>query len=389
MSRFHSYLSSAVKAVESFDGEQPLVYHLKHFFAADKKYGSRDRKLIASLCYYYFRCGFALKNVSTEKRIIAGIFLCEQNSNEMLQDLDPGLNHQITLSYIFKLALLKINAGDIFPFTNELNSGIDTELFCISFLQQPHLFLRIRPGKKKSTIDKLDKLPITYHLLSDDCIMLANSTKVDDILNVNKDVVVQDYNSQKVFDYLKQSSPVFENEIKITAWDCCAASGGKSILLYDILKGRLRLTVSDIRDNILFNLKKRFQQAKVNMDKCFVTDLAIEQPGAFKDNFSIIVCDAPCTGSGTWSRTPEQLCFFDAGKIDEYAERQKKIVSNAVIHLKENGLFFYITCSVFKKENEAIALYIKEKFQLQLLQMEFLKGYEHHADSMFVAVFSK
>ncbi|MFX8624544.1 hypothetical protein ABTM07_20855, partial [Acinetobacter baumannii] len=44
--------------------------------------------------------------------------------------------------------------------------------------------------------------------------------------------------------------------------------------------------------------------------------------------FDIILCDAPCSGSGTWGRTPEQLFFFDTKKIDEFYALQTKIVSN-------------------------------------------------------------
>ena len=75
--------------------------------------------------------------------------------------------------------------------------------------------------------------------------------------------------------------------------------------------------------------------------------------------------------------------------ISGYVDKQKKIVNNVIPHLQKDGLFIYITCSVFKKENEEMVNYIKEKFHLQLLQMELLKGYDKKADSMFTAVFIK
>jgi len=89
------------------------------------------------------------------------------------------------------------------------------------------------------------------------------------------------------------------------------------------------------------------------------------------------------------SRTPEQLYFFDERKIETYSVLQKKIVSNAIPQLQPGGTFIYITCSVFKKENEELVAFIKEKFHLQIEQMEVLKGYDKKADSMFVAVFRK
>ena len=104
--------------------------------------------------------------------------------------------------------------------------------------------------------------------------------------------------------------------------------------------------------------------------------------------FDLIIADVPCTGSGTWPRTPEQLTFFHKKEIGSYAVLQRKIVENAVPHLAANGYFLYVTCSVFKKENEENVAFIQQKFQLKLLSMEYLKGYEMQADTLFVALFA-
>ena len=63
-------------------------------------------------------------------------------------ELQPELNDKITLSLEEKLVFLNIDTATIFPFTNELGEGIDNECFYKSFLQQPRLFLRLRPGKE-------------------------------------------------------------------------------------------------------------------------------------------------------------------------------------------------------------------------------------------------
>ena len=158
-------------------------------------------------------------------------------------------------------------------------------------------------------------------------------------------------------------------------------------MLSDLIPG-VHLAVSDKRENILFNLRKRFERAGIKKYKSFVADL-IKNGNFRKGNFDLILADVPCTGSGAWSRTPEQLHFFDEKKIDEYASLQKKIVSNVIPHLKHESFFIYITCSVFRKENEEAAEFIKEHFNLKLIKMELLNGYEMKADSMFIAVFRK
>ena len=136
-------------------------------------------------------------------------------------------------------------------------------------------------------------------------------------------------------------------------------------------------------------MKKRFSNAGIRDYKGLIIDL-FQNKSDIKDlKPEIIIADVPCSGSGTWSRTPEQLYFFQERKIEEFSALQKRIVSNAIAHLQPGGSFVYITCSVFKKENEEMAMYIKENFPLQLKQMEVLKGYDKKADSMFVAEFKK
>ena len=388
MSKFHSYITSATKLINTYSAGKPLSLHIKSFFAADKKFGSRDRRMISSLCYYYFRMGNAFKKNTLEEKVLAGLFLCEKKNNELLQFFRPDLDAQIALPLAEKMLLIGIEERDIFSFRDQLSEEIVCEAFSISFLKQPQLYLRIRPGRKKRVIEKLNEASVVFEWPEDDCLLLANNSSVEKILKLNKDAVVQDINSQKVLDHLDKSPGLLQSTEKVTAWDCCAASGGKSILLYDKLKGNIKLTVSDIRKNILANLHKRLQQAGININRDFITDLSVSSGLEMAEKFSVIICDTPCTGSGTWSRTPEQLFFFNENSIDVYAERQQQIVSNVIPHLNTGGLFFYITCSVFKKENEEMVSFIKEKnSSLQLVQMEYFKGYENAADTMFVAVF--
>ena len=386
MSHHHSHLITAAKVLQSHKDGEPLVHHLKRFFAADKKYGSKDRKQISSLCYNFYRLGNAKKNESVEQRIIIASFLCSHEHNPFLQEIKPELNERIYLSTSDKLTFLRINLNDIFPFQKEIGEVVDQEKYALSFLEQPKFFVRIRPGKEVMVLKKLTNNNTEFEEITTSCIELPQGFKTDSFFVPNKEVVVQDRNSQLVFNYLQRQDVYLKKDILV--WDCCAASGGKSILLYDILHGHVRLNVSDVRPSILNNLRNRFKEAGIKNYHSFTANLLEEQSAIPEKKYDVIICDAPCTGSGTWSRTPEQTSFFDTAKIDEYAATQLKIASNAINYLQSGGLFFYITCSVFKKENEDVVAALKQKFHLQVLQMEYLKGYEVQADTMFVAVFT-
>jgi len=364
-----------------------LALFLKQFFNKHKKYGGTDRKQIAALCYNFYRLGKAIPHLPVSEKIIVACFLCEQQHSGFLQFHKPEWSEIITKPIAEKIAIAGISSADVFPWAEELSAGMDAELFRFAFFKQPGLFLRIRPGNKESVVKKLQDAGLSFQLLHDDCLALPNSTKVDTLLEIDKEVVIQDYNSQKVLNYLKEADV---GKVKpITMWDCCAASGGKSILAYDLLNGSINLTISDIRESILSNLEKRFETAGIKNYRSFIADLTSADCALPAGDFQLIICDAPCTGSGTWSRTPEQLYFLKRKTIDVYVAMQQLITSNVIPQLQPGGLFIYITCSVFKDENENMVDFIKEKFHLQLLKMELLSGYDKKADSMFTAVFKK
>jgi 16S rRNA (cytosine967-C5)-methyltransferase len=239
-------------------------------------------------------------------------------------------------------------------------------------------------------IDKLKKARVPYEMLSGACIGLPNASKIDSIIELDKEAVIQDYNSQRVEEFIKivlmdEQSAVRHQPSAINVWDCCAASGGKSIMAYDI-NSEIHLTVSDKRESIIKNLRRRFNRAGIKSYTSFVFDLSTSTKKEIIQKFDLVIADVPCTGSGTWSRTPEQLYHFDQQQIKKYSDLQKQIIENVVSYLKTGGYLLYITCSVFKKENEDVISFIKDKFKMDVIKMEQLKGYEIEADTMFAAL---
>lgn len=378
---FHRHLHYAISLLNAYGGKEPFHLYLKNYFRQEKKHGSRDRKAIAALCYDYFRLGTAVsREMALAKRILIAHFLLRNTPSDLLEKFEPQWNQNIGLELPDKLKSLEdfIDLKSIFPFPAMLSEEIDPVSFSYSFLHQPQTFIRIRPGNTMRVIQKLEEKKIGYERFSPDCLALANSVPVTDILRINREAVIQDLNSQHTGEFLKKIPGA-----GLKVWDCCAASGGKSILAYDILNNP-KLTVSDTRTGILQNLKVRFQQAGINNYQSFVIDLTKKHLPT-NEEFDVIIADVPCSGSGTWARTPEQLQYFKSPKIDEYALLQQQILTRTLKNLKKDGYLLYITCSVFFTENERNVQWLENK-GLQVIDQQYLKGYDKRADTLFACL---
>lgn len=366
--RFYSHLKSAVTILQSYDGRIPFAYFIKNYFSQHKKFGSKDRRQISELCYCYFRLGKSYPQLTTEQKLVKGYRLSKIGwPNEWI--------------VFFDSFHLPVESPDhIFPLTHQLSAGIDHDAFIGSHLVQPDLFLRIRPGHKDSVIDKLQAADMPFVLMGDS-LRLNNSVRVEDAVRLNQEVVVQDLSSQRVGDLLLLYKTRNKNGPAPAVWDCCAASGGKSILANDVL-GQMELIVSDIRPSIIVNLKKRFQEARLKNYHALVADATHANPAK---QFDLIIADVPCSGSGTWARTPEQLLYFEPAGIEAFVKLQSAITGNAIRYLKPGGYLLYITCSVFEKENEGQINRLQNE-GLNLVEQRVLKGYEQKADTMFAAL---
>jgi 16S rRNA (cytosine967-C5)-methyltransferase len=277
----------------------------------------------------------------------------------------------------------------IFPWQYELSDGVEGTAFSLSHLVQPFLYLRIRPGFEKTVIQRLRDLEIPFQKITAASLALANGTKLDDVIRINTEAVVQDLSSQSIASFITPELVQLNWQQQWKVWDCCTASGGKTILLFDIHK-KIEFYLSDVRASMQHQLKQRLEAAQIHHWKFATADL-IEQSTPFgkHQQFDFIIADVPCTGSGTWARIPEQIQYFKRAMIEEYASIQKRIISNVIDSLKDNGYLLYITCSAFRKENEEVTAFIQQKFHLQLIKMELIKGYNNKADTMFAALFQK
>ena len=168
-------------------------------------------------------------------------------------------------------------------------------------------------------------------------------------------------------------------------WDCCAASGGKSLLLLD-KNIPVQLTVSDIRPQIIANLHKRFTQYGFDRYSAKVIDLTKTLQSTFA--YDHIIADLPCSGAGTWSRSPEQFYFFNEQKLNAFHQLQCTILQNILPCLKPGGSLYYLTCSLFQQENEKVIASIDQQ-QYKPIQQRLLKAFDEGGDCLYFCEISR
>lgn len=376
-------LKTFQRILDEYPAETPLSKFLPGFYRQNKQMGSTDRRIAGRLVYNYFRLGRALPDLSADEHLFAAEFLCNSQLNSFLQHFKPEWAACVGFDIDEKLEMVKtaypgFKLYDIFPWTGQLSVGIDKDAFLRSFFVQPDLFIRVYKGFEPQVKIALTAAEVVFKDEGNGCLSLPNGTRLEALIANPHWYEVQDLSSQRTAEY-------FQPQKWESWWDACAASGGKSLLLHD-MEPTVKLVVSDVRESILANLDERFQQAGLTKYQKKLLDLTQNNDLILHDYaFDGIILDAPCTGSGTWGRTPEMISQFDTHKIEFFQHLQQSIARNVVKHLKPGKPLIYITCSVFKAENEDVVNFIAKELGLKLEKQTVLKGYENKADTMFVA----
>lgn len=127
--------------------------------------------------------------------------------------------------------------------------------------------------------------------------------------------------------------------------DYCAGGGGKALAM--AARAKIQLFVHDIAPERMRDLPDRAVRAGIK-----VTELdtgAVTEAGPF----DLVLCDAPCSGSGAWRRSPEGKWRLTQRQLDEFQGTQADILRLAAGLTAPGGVLVYATCSLLNVENSA------------------------------------
>ncbi len=138
--------------------------------------------------------------------------------------------------------------------------------------------------------------------------------------------------------------------------DICAAPGTKSITLHYMSEGKRSITASDISSDRIKMLDELCRRLGISIN-CLSMDAAVP---AIKDEFDIIILDAPCSSAGTCRKNPDLKIKTDNKAIKENSEVQKKITSSVLSNFPSSRYILYSVCSFTKAETDNVIDHLKQ-----------------------------
>ena len=139
----------------------------------------------------------------------------------------------------------------------------------------------------------------------------------------------------------------------MTVLDVCAAPGGKTGHLAQLMGNRGRILSMDFSERRLETWKREMTRLGVKNAVPVLGDA--REHRAFPDvEADIVLVDPPCTGTGTFNRSPSGKWRLTGRSIDRMASVQRRILNNCAKQVKQGGTLVYCTCSVTIEENELV-----------------------------------
>jgi 16S rRNA (cytosine967-C5)-methyltransferase len=133
-------------------------------------------------------------------------------------------------------------------------------------------------------------------------------------------------------------------------WDTCAAPGGKTLILA-ARHPTANLLATDANPRRLQSLTTRLEATSPQTRTLHADATQLPETEGL---FDLILCDVPCSGTGTLSRNPEIRQRLQPADLARQATRQREILTAALTRLAPGGHLLYSTCSLEPEENEQV-----------------------------------
>ena len=134
-------------------------------------------------------------------------------------------------------------------------------------------------------------------------------------------------------------------------WDVCAAPGGKTTHLAQMMGGSGYVLATDVDEERAAMIRENVSRLALGNVEVRVLDATRVRIGRLFDR---VLVDAPCSGLGSIRRNPDLRWNHRPEDIPKMVERQMDLLEAAAEHLRAGGVLVYSTCTLTKAENEDV-----------------------------------
>ena len=370
-------VSCVLELLKSFDHGSKIASKLiQNYFRSNKNIGSKDRKFISN-CFWNIikhrnKINWHLTNhnlkVTFERQIILELFFLNVDYKNDLQKIKKFffLNNKLNknfkddnLQFLENLNFEKfINSEmpeyvyyelpDFLLESLKRNFKLDWKNVVLSLQEEAFFDLRVNTLKNKTRDEILNSLkeidvPFKISKYSPQGIRLLKRFPI----NGNK--LFKSGNIEIQGEASQLSALLLGVKPGMQVADICAGAGGKSLVLADIMKNKGRILSLDINQKRLKQARLRFKRAGVHNVETRLVDLNWSTKGLEK-KFDLVLIDAPCSGIGTWSRSPDSRLYFNKTKLAELINIQSELLSKGSTMVAPGGRLAYVTCSILPEE---------------------------------------
>jgi 16S rRNA (cytosine967-C5)-methyltransferase len=354
-------VSAAIECLDQIFAGDPAEKTLTRWARRSRFAGSKDRAAVRDHVFDALRkrdsCA-DLGGALTGRAVMIGLMrLQDANLAELFsgEGHAPALLDDIERELLLKNSKVSHTAHDHVPTLEQWNlqdwcvdllkSSYPENAFKIANLLTERAPVDLRVNLSKSTsaeaIEQLeeDDIDTERFQISETALRVkSNPRKVKNSkAYLGGAVELQDAGSQALIDDL----PLDDCE---TIFDYCAGGGGKSLAM--AARTQAQIFAHDVNSKRMQDIPTRATRAGVQIH-CIDKD-AIRM----KAPFDLVLCDAPCSGSGAWRRSPDAKWKTTRLDFEELLALQARILSDASVFVRAGGVLCYATCSLFTQENE-------------------------------------
>jgi len=242
-----------------------------------------------------------------------------------------------------------------------------------------------KKGSSKKVIAELEKLEIPAEEIpeQENAIWVKKKQKITALPLFAKGLFeVQDLGSQTIAPFVNVSEGM-------RVIDACAGAGGKTLHLADLMNNKGKIVAMDITAKKLKELELRAKRNGFNIIDTVVIK-GDDTISDFKESADRLLLDVPCSGLGVLKRNPDAKWKLSPSFIKEIVETQKNILHRYTKMLKPGGLAVYATCSILPDENEnQIQHFLKKNPNFTLVKEERVSPTNPLSDGYYMALLKK